>query len=307
MSRFSFHALLYGVLLVTALGMAQNTPFKKFVGPGNRYSFYYPADWNVVPSQNIVDLRHPSTGEEITLAFSSGYESREPLEYAANMLRMLQTVNPNLRTSNPVGDQRVATVDFKAQIDQGVISGVVLAIKSTWLMRWATYSTQQSFDRQQGLALLKQVTFTLVTNPNAPAPAIRATASDLLGTWATEAPRGSVGSPTAGYHGPAYLVETYWFHPDGTYAHQLIGAGGMRQGKTLTEGRYTVEGNLLILRAQSESSDGGFQKPVGFVSRLWWSLEDAQTLRLYNADSGHDPYDPANPDMILYRFRGEQH
>lgn len=56
-SHFSFYALLCGLLLVSVLGMAQNTPFKKFIGPGNRYSFYYPPDWSVVASQDIVDLR----------------------------------------------------------------------------------------------------------------------------------------------------------------------------------------------------------------------------------------------------------
>jgi len=265
-----------------AMVEAQNITWNKFVSRTSAFSMHYPAGWSAVEGNVFVDMRNVSTAEEMLLAAYPPDPAKSPPEFARGVFEMLWSGTPGLTISSSTADGETATVDFSFLFQGSTMPGLAYVVKKNSIVGWLSYcAPAASFDRQRGLALLREIATTLSRGAGSLAPGIPAEPSMIIGTWVTDSPYGDVVSSAGSFQRAADTSETYWFGQDGAYRHRVI-ATGLLTGAPIAAGHYSVQGDLLILHMESETANGR-TTPWDQILRFRWSMRDPRTLLLDNA------------------------
>lgn len=78
--------------------------------------------------------------------------------------------------------------------------------------------------------------------------------ADVVGTWSSEGPYGTLVDPaTGGVTGSTYNGEWYVLRADGTYRYIIMSSGIALSGGVVREGKYRLEGGDLLLCDSKES------------------------------------------------------
>ncbi len=89
--------------------------------------------------------------------------------------------------------------------------------------------------------------------PSASNPGSLTFEDDIVGTWSSEGPYGTIVDPAGGVAGSISNGEWYAFRADGTYRYVIISSGISISGGVAKDGRYRLEGDEIVLYDSKES------------------------------------------------------